>query len=129
MIRDYVATVKQTEKCDFIALMKRVKNAKDKDKNRHEKENKIHHRDTNRHDSSKGQGGRATDKDGLERRTQKGTEKVKEETQGWSDTERTEDEKIEELIRTVTEVRCRENRKMYTVQRHRRLYEMQILQQ
>ena len=129
--KDYVARVEQTTMLNLVALMERLKNAKDKDRDRCKKkqENKTHHRDRNRHSDSKVQGEGSRDKDRRERRVQNDTEDAKEETQDRLDMEKTKDEETEELIQTATEVRSRENRKIYTMQRRRGFYAVQILQQ
>ena len=87
--KDYVARVEQTTMLNLVALMERLKNAKDKDRDGSKEKQE---RDRNRHGNSKVQGEGSRDKDRRERRVQ-------------NDTEDAKDEETEQLIQTATEVR------------------------
>ena len=82
-----------------------------------------------RHEEFKAQGEGFRYKNKPERRVQNDIDDKKEATQDWLDIQEIEDEEIEGPIQTVTEVKSKENRKTYTMQRGRGFYAVYILQQ
>ena len=89
-IEDYVAKVEQTVMLNLVALMERLRNAKDKDRNefKEKQENRSHHREIQE------EGFR--DKNRRETRVQNDTDNAKEEIQDWLDMEKTKDKETEE---------------------------------
>ena len=87
----------------------------------------MNHRE--RHKEFKAQGEGFRDKNKPERRVQNDIDDKKEATQDWLDIQEIEDEEIEGPIQTVTEVKSKENRNTYMMQKGRGFYAVYILQQ